>query len=227
MSNPHLPPDYIDNLRDIYPDNLLDAYIEGRFVNLTSGTIYIGFDRKTHNSEEVEREGEPLFIGMDFNVGKMSAVIHVKRDGAPVAVGEITSGYDTPDMITIIKNRYPGHGICVYPDASGDSRKSNDANKTDISLLEEAGFSIMAPNKNPPVRDRVNAMNGAFKSGYKVNVDRCPVYTRCLEQQVYGKDGTPDKSQGLDHLPDGAGYFIHYEYPLIKPAISMKMEMAY
>jgi hypothetical protein len=36
-SNPHLPDGYIDSLKDIYPSQLLDAYLEGKFVNLTSG----------------------------------------------------------------------------------------------------------------------------------------------------------------------------------------------
>ena len=226
-SNPHLPPDYIDSLRNIYPSHLLDAYIEGLFVNLTTGTVYIGFDRKTCNSTEVELSGEPLFIGMDFNVGNMSAVVHVKRNGAPVAVGEITAGYDTPDIIRTIKSRYPGHGVCVYPDSSGGSRKSVDASKTDISILKEAGFMVIAPNKNPPVKDRINAMNAAFGNGYQVNIDRCPMYARCLEQQTYNVRGEPDKTQGLDHLPDGGGYFIHKEYPIIKPATKINIGFTY
>lgn len=218
-SNPHLPPDYIQSLRDIYPEHLLDAYLEGHFVNLTTGTVYIGFNRVTHNTHETEKTGEPLFVGMDFNVGNMSAVIHVKRSGKPIAVAEVTKGYDTPDMVRILKERYPGHGIYVYPDASGDSRKSADASKTDLSILKSSGFSVIAPKKNPPVRDRINAMNAAFGNGYLVNVDRCPMYARCLEQQAYNDRSEPDKSQGLDHLPDAAGYFIHKDYPLIKPVI--------
>ena len=225
-SNPHLPDGYIQSLRDIYPEHLLNAYLEGQFVNLTSGTIYIGFDRHKNCTYEVEQPGEPLYIGMDFNVGNMSAVIHIKREGKPVAVGEITKAYDTPDICQVIKDRYAGHTIHVYPDASGGSRKSVNASTSDIQILRDHKFSVHAPNKNPAVRDRINAMNAAFGHGYKVNPDRCPGYVRCLEQQAYGSNGEPDKSQGLDHLPDGGGYFIHKDYPVNRPVIVTSVQGA-
>lgn len=221
-SNPHLPEGYVDSLKDIYPAHLLDAYIEGNFVNLTTGTIYIGFSRTKNNTSITEEKGEPLYVGMDFNVGNMSAVIHVKREGKPIAVAEVTKGYDTPDMCRILKERFSDHQILVYPDASGNSRKSNDASKTDIQIIKDHGFLIRAPQSNPPVRNRINAMNAAFGNGYLVNTDRCPEYTRCLEQQAYGKNGEPDKTQGLDHLPDGGGYFIHHDYPIVRLTAKVK-----
>lgn len=227
-SNPHLPVDYVDNLRAMYPTNLLDAYIEGRFVNLTSGQVYTAFDRQRCHTNLTIQPHDHLHIGMDFNVGNMSAVFHVKRDGKPKAVAEITKALDTPHMIRLIKERYPDHPISVYPDSSGGSRKSNNAGETDLKLLRDAGFSVYAPKANPPVRDRINSMNAAFsKGGYEVNTDLAPEYTKCLEQQAYDKFGDPDKTQGLDHLPDGAGYYIHYEHPLIKPAMTISMKSAY
>jgi len=229
-SNPHIGDDYIENLRREYPPHLLDAYIDGHFVNLTSGSVYVGFDRREHGSDAIEDGREPLYIGMDFNVGQMAAVIHVKRQGEPHAVDEVVGAYDTPDMIDVIQSRYgkPGRSIVVYPDASGGSRKSVDASKTDLKLLKQAGFRVSAPKKNPGVRNRINCMNAAFRNkGYRVNPDRCPVYTRCLEQQAYNDRGEPDKSQGLDHHPDAAGYFIAQDYPIIRYAREINMGMAF
>lgn len=226
-SNPHLPDGYIDSLRDIYPESLLQAYLEGEFVNLTSGTVYHTFSRELNNTDITEQRGEHLHIGMDFNVQNMSAVVHVIRDGDPVAVGELTGVLDTPAMIELIKDRYAGHKISVYPDASGGSRKTVDASTSDLALLKQAGFAVEVDKSNPSVRDRVTAMCSAFCNAkgerrYRVNVRRCPIYAACLEQQAYDKHGAPDKTQGLDHAPDAGGYFIAKRYPINKPKAGMK-----
>ncbi|MCS5948225.1 hypothetical protein LNP05_14995 [Klebsiella pneumoniae subsp. pneumoniae] len=78
--------------------------------------------------------------------------------------------------------------------------KSNNASKTDIEQLRQAGFNVIVDDANPPVKDRINSMNAMFCNGngdrrYKVNVARCPVYADCLEQQVWDKNGEPDKKE--------------------------------
>lgn len=237
----NLPDDYIPSLLASYPPELIKAYLRGQFTNLTSGTIYHQFDRRLNNCTDEEQPGEPLFIGMDFNVGKMAAIIHVKRDGLPRAVRELVKVYDTPAMIKRIQEefwRYEGgryvssRQIYVYPDASGDSRKSNCASLTDIAQLREAGFSVMVNAANPPVKDRINSMNAMFCNAlgerrYLINVQRCPVYTESLEQQVWDKNGEPDKKADNDHPNDGGGYFIVKDYPIVKPAYSITMDTTF
>ncbi|RQA18474.1 hypothetical protein IPC507_28375 [Pseudomonas aeruginosa] len=136
-------------------------------------------ERTLNASQETVQPGETLFVGMDFNVGKMAAVVHVKRLGLPHAVDEIVNGYDTPDMIRQIKERFwlyadgdyrPTRQIRIYPDASGDSRKSVRASETDIALLKQAGFIVSAPAANPPVKDRINSMNAMFCNATEANV---------------------------------------------------------
>jgi hypothetical protein len=215
----NLPDDYIDSLLESYPDNLIAAYIDGEFTNLQSGSVYPMFDRFENRSTATLEFNEPLHIGMDFNVLKMAAVVHVIRDGLPIAVDEITDGRDTPYMIDLFEQRYKGHHITVYPDASGGSTSSKGASLSDISLLRTAGYSISAPKANPPIRNRVIAMNAMFCNAvdqrrYKINSEKCPHYTEALEQQAYDKNGEPDKSTGHDHIADAGGYFIHQRYPL-------------
>lgn len=221
-TNPYLPQDYVDSLYSTYPPQLVKAYINGLFVNLFSGSVYI-FDRNKNGCTEEIATGEDLHIGMDFNVNKMATVIHVIRQDESgrdhaLALDEIMGCTDTPDVINAIKGRYGGdHKITVYPDASGGSRDTRNASRSDISLLKLAGFKVDAPKANPLVRDRVLAVNHGLRNyKYWVNIGRCPETAACLEQQVYAESGAPDKSQGKDHAPDALGYFINRKFPVVK-----------
>lgn len=219
MSNAaNLPEGYIDSLRSSYPANLLQAYLDGEFVNLTAGSVYAEFDRMLNACTTTIQTSEPLHIGMDFNVGRMSAAVAVLREDCPHFADELTGILDTPTMIAVIKARYVGHAIYIYPDASGGNRKSNNASESDIALLRAAGFTVLAPSANPPVKDRVMAMNQAIHSEgarrLKVNVDKCPGIVEGLEKQAYDKNGDPDKTGGLDHMNDACGYLVHYRWPV-------------
>lgn len=226
----HLPDDYIDSLLESYSAELVQAYLMGNFVNLTTGTVYSSFCRKANHTDCLPYGGEELHIGMDFNVGKMSAVIHVERMDGPRAVGEIFGKQDTADMIAEIEALYAGHTITVYPDASGKNRSTasratiEEELKNDIALLEAAGFYVEVGNSNPRIKARVTAMNTAFCNAtgvrlYLVNTKACPEYTKCLEQQAYDDNGMPDKTAGLDHMNDAGGYYISRAHPVNRPTI--------
>lgn len=221
----NLPPGYIDSLRNSYPPNLLAAYLDGEFVNLTAGSVYPEFDRALNATDDTIQPSEPLHIGLDFNVGQMAAVVFVLRNGEPRAVDELTGLLDTPAMIAAIKSRYVGHSILVYPDSSGGSRDTRNASESDIALLRAAQFSVLAPSANPAVKDRIMALHGLIHSDGKrrllVNVDRCPVFVEALEKQAYDKNGQPDKTTGHDHVNDAAGYFAHYRYPIASRAMGL------
>jgi len=220
----NLPVGYIEGLEADYPAALAQAYLMGEFVNLTSGSVYAEFGRMLNGCDTTIGPSEPLHIGMDFNVGKMFATVNVLRDGNPHAVDEFSGLLDTPAMIAAIKSRYTGHAVIVYPDASGASRKSNNASESDIALLRQARFTVMVPSSNPAVKDRILAMNQMIQSAGNrrmfVNADKCPLLVEALEKQAYDKKGEPDKSSDLDHPCDAQGYFIHYRYPVRSRDIS-------
>jgi len=209
---------YIQGLREQYTEEQLRAYLNGEFTNLTEETTYYKFDRYVNHSDEKARKLEPLYVGMDFNIGNMSAVIHVKRD-IPIAVDECTNVYDTEDMCKLLITKYPENKITVYPDASGKHRSTN-ATKTDLQIIREFGYNVKAKNSNPLVSDRVKNMNRMFCNGngfigYKVNTTLCPEYTEALEKMA-NKNGVPDKTSGFDHITEAGGYFLYYEYPIKK-----------
>lgn len=247
--NIHLPQDFIDLLRSQYPENLIEAYLNGEFVNLTSGAVYRSYSRTANGSKEEVRPDDELIIGMDFNVTKMAAVVYVRRQRVEIveiedtesgdvqtskilheeihAVDEFVDLFDTPEMIEAIQERYPDHcdgnRIWIYPDSSGKSRKTVDASTSDIAQLEDAGFYVEYDGTNPPVKDRIIAMNTMMRNSlgqrhYFVNEKKCPTLAKCLEQQVYDlKKGEPDKTAGVDHMNDAAGYPIAYLFPVVRP----------
>jgi len=227
----NLPAGYIESLVETYPDQLISAYLRGQFVNLTSGRVYPNYERIKNVSFETVDGFEPVHIGMDFNVGKMAAVVHVTRGENIHAVDELFKLADTPAMIEAIKQRYPDNPVNVYPDSSGKNTSSKNASESDIGLLEQAGFSVHYESQNPRIKDRVLAMNRQFGDEnhvgrYHVNVAWCPSYVKCLEQQAYNPTTSePDKANDLDHLPDAGGYYIANVRPIIKPVLTHDIRM--
>lgn len=216
----NLPDDYIPSLKASYPSNLIAAYLDGEFVNLTSGAVYPEFSRQENATTEEIGSGEPLHIGVDFNVYNCTAIVGVIRNNQPFVLDEITGMRDTPAVCDSIKQRFPGHHITVYPDASGQSNKTVNASLSDLQILRDAGFTVRVNKTNPLVKDRVASVNAQILSGdgarkLRVNVNKCPVVTECLEQQVYDKNGEPDKTTGKDHANDALGYFVTHNWPII------------
>jgi hypothetical protein len=215
--NYHLPQDYIDNLRNSYSAQEIEAYINGEFVNLTSGTVYYGFDRKLNHTDKTasdfiiknqHKELRPvLHIGCDFNVGQTSGMVCVVKDSIVYVVDEFTELRDTEALIQAIKARYNGYKVVMYPDSSGKSG-STATTVSDIAQLKLAfgGTNVKYPTKNPKILNRVKSLNARILNSNNerrlfVNTDMCPTLTECLEQQTYDKGGLPDKSNNLDHPP--------------------------
>ncbi len=221
----NLPDGYIDSLRRSYPSQLIAAYLEGQFVNLTAGAVYPDFGREANHTDEVIAEGEDLHIGLDFNVYNCTAAVGVIRFGAPKILAELVKMRDTPHVIETIKEKFAGHKITIYPDASGNSNKTVNATESDILLLQRAGFTVLVPTKNPFVKERVMSVNALICNSLGartllVNTRLAPTVTECLEQQIYDKNGEPDKTEDKDHAPDALGYFLHYRWPIVKPKSS-------
>ncbi len=221
--NPFLKQDYIEDLYENYPEQLVEAYVNGRFVNLTSGRVYYSYDRKENRSDRVAKDEDALHIGADFNVGRMAATVHVMEGDRSDCVGEFSGLFDTPDLIRAIQNRYPvqcnAGRVYLYPDPSGKAREAVNASLSDHILLRQAGFAVYAPTSFIPIKDRVASLNARFcnAAGTRltfVNDREAPRIAEALEQQVYDSNEMPDKSSGHDDISDSFGYFNHYHFPI-------------
>jgi hypothetical protein len=216
VDNPHLPQDFIERLKANYDPSLLQAYLNGEFTNLTTGQVYDRFDRAKHVITDIPNvEDEPLRVGVDFNIGNMSAVIAVRLGNQLLLIDEVSGAHDTDALAQEIRRRFPDRRVYAYPDASGGNRSTN-ASQTDIQILESYGFTNQSPRSNPPVRDRVAAVQALLENGkgeVRLQVAaNCKRTIECLELQSYTEKGDPDKDAGYDHMNDGLGYLVWREF---------------
>ena len=215
-----VPPEEIDAARvELDPRSFRQEY-EASFESMT-GLVYQNFDRKVHIREDLKDLGAELLIGMDFNINPVSAVVAIKAGDQLHVFDEIAlSNSNTQRMCDEIKRRYPKRVIKVYPDPSGKARKTSAAaGQTDFTILEAAGFKVIAPRKAKNVSDRVNEVNALLtnaKGEHRLFIAKaCPKLIHCLEGLTYREDTMePDKRLGLDHLPDSLGYLVGGVFPL-------------
>lgn len=215
----HVPDDAIRQIFQNYTPQQARAYVAGEFVNFNSGSVYSEFDRTENASPLMLRdlpEEEPLYVGIDFNIGGMSAVViggfgenkldelgRFRAQRRYVIVDEKIGAQNTADMIDVLKTHYKGRKVIVCPDTSGKARHTS-ANQTDLSLLKQAGYELKYDAKAPPIRDRVNTVNARFcnAEGERklfVNTSAAPLTTKCLEQQAYDEVGLPQKGIKIDN----------------------------
>lgn len=218
VDNPYLREGYADQIRSNYDPVLAEMYLNGEFVSLSQHKVYSFFDRTKHHTDRPIKQGERLHVGIDFNIGGCCAVVFAIDDGVPVAVSEFVAN-DTADFVNHLA-RFAGHHITVYPDASGKAARTNSA-RSDVQIIEQAGFNVDCPRMNPAVRDRVNAVNALLSHNkMMVNTVNCPALTDALEAQGYTDKGEPEKFNdhpAIDDYNDAMGYFIHRRYPIERP----------
>jgi len=183
-----------------------------------SGIIYHTFteDNMQPNTFPIEQL-RTLHIGMDFNNSPMSAVISY-IDGNKLQIIDFIEIYqsNTYEMIQEIKTRYPNRNYVCYPDASGSHRSTN-SNQSDHIILANNGFKLVVGKTNPPVLDRINAVNSLLcnaKGERNLLIDpKCSKIREMFIKMSY-KEGTriPDKDNILDHAADAVGYLVYQNF---------------
>ncbi len=220
--NPFLESDYIDSLLEEYPENLIQAYLHGKFVNLTANSVYPDFDRKICNTTKTidNFPQHYLHIGVDFNIGKTTGVVIIIDKGIPYILDEITGQRDVVELINTINERYGNRAKFIYPDASGVQERANAGKSEIVQLVTAFGRQYIKYRKqHPRVKDRVASVNAVIKNGkgvrkLQVNIEKCPITTDSFEQQVYTKAGEPDKEHDNDHPMDATGYCLFFRMPI-------------
>ena len=224
--NTYLPEAYIKLLESNYDENLLKAYRDGEFVNLSALSTYHSFNREKNVKEVKYNPKKPIHIGQDFNTDPLCAVLWQEYHEQPnirVFKTYSLSHAGEGDLLTErlceqIKQEYPNNTYYSYPDATGRSKHSSSA-YSDIDILRRH-FKVRVKHINPLVVNRVNAMNKALQDNMIIDPS-CIDLINDLER-VTNKPNTReiDKSnKTLTHLTDALGYSVEWLYPVKKPKL--------
>jgi hypothetical protein len=197
------------------PEAERNRFLLGMYSDESDGQAYYAFRRDEH-VRNTDRQPGTLFIGMDFNVDPMTAVIGQYYNGKFHIHDEIfLRNSDTFKMADELKKRnYRG---TVIPDSTGSNRKTSGI--TDHQILLDAGFRIPYV-LNPHQSDRVNNINRLFTSNRIIINPRCEKLINDLERVSWKDNKLNQKTDKLlTHVSDCLGYLCwklapieeHYE----------------
>ena len=194
-----------------------------------AGRVYYPFERKEHVGSYKFDPRLPIWIGMDFNIDPMSAVIlQPQANGELWAVDEVVLfGSNTEQMSSSLDKKFwrEQKQITLYPDPAAGQRQ-HARGETDLDILREGGFKkIKYRRKNPLIVDRVNAVNRLLRTAsgnIRLRIDgKCKHLIDALEQTIYKKGSKEvDKDAGTEHSADALGYPIELEYPVRKVEVA-------
>ena len=186
----------------------------------TGNRVAYNFDRKIH-VKQAEELSPNLFWGIDFNVDYMSAVLGCEySNGSIHYFHEIRlSNSNTEQMAIEMKKIAPN--VNVYPDSAGSAR-STTSNRSDHMILTDHKYNVIAKKANPPIIDRINALNRMLKDAngkIRMTVDpSCTYLIKDLEQCQRDRAGKIEKNKdiSLTHALDACSYYIALKHPIVK-----------
>lgn len=217
--NVFIDPDYVRQLEQNYDKVMLQAYLEGKFVNMNGAMFYYAFTRAKNCNNEIKWNREKhrqIDICVDFNVQRMTSSAWYHEDG-PKAFDEmvIPDNADTNKMCLMWKARgYTPDVSTVFPDPSGNSRSTKGL--SDVKIIESHGYRVRFKPRAPGFRDRQLCVNNLLDKGLQINPEKCPTLLRDyegVEQDVATHEKIKDNPE-LTHASDGADYMLDILYPL-------------
>lgn len=223
ITSPFIPPEEIASAKKDMDEKVFSQEFLASFECM-SGRVYYCFDRKIHTGPIYKFDpSKPIYIGMDFNITPMTAVIlQPQFNGELWAVDEIVlHNSSTAEMADEIERRYWRYAdkINIFPDPASNYRSSA-RGESDIDILRQKGFNkVFFRKRHPHVQDRINAVNKMLKSAdgsvrLFIN-DKCKHLIDSFEQTLYKENSKEvDKTQNKEHITDAIGYCIEYTNPI-------------
>jgi len=216
----NVPSAEIESAKADLDERTFEQEYQARFVNY-SGIIYYGFKREESVARHTDDIGV-IHVGMDFNIDPMSAVLMARHGDTLHVFDEIVLfGSNTDEMVDEIRQRYGRQSrVIIYPDPASRQRKTSAGGRTDLSILQNAGFEVRAKTSHSQIRDRINAVNARLQSSNgkrRLYVDpKCKKVIESLERHTYKEGTSQPEKDGFDHMNDALGYAVDYLFPIKK-----------
>lgn len=190
------------------------------------GATYYGFTDKNVDPEKcVYDKSAPVYVGVDFNVNPMTAILcHIVDDKIYVFREYFLNNSNTRHLCEKICIDYPDVGMFdITPCQSSSARQTvADIGITDIRIMQavfnEHGrkVSVHKRTKNPRIVDRVNVTNSLLEHGRLYITDQAKQLRKDWEHLSW-KDGTRDldlKDPMRGHISAACDYLCEYWFPI-------------
>jgi hypothetical protein len=203
--NTALTPSYYADLCSKYTENERKAFLEGEFINLTSGRVYGEYDQKIHMVNVGQGEFKEIWVGQDFNTGFSKAVVGAMIDDVLVII-KTYSFKSIGDAPSILRTDFPTAKITWYPDATAKEIFMGYMKEIRMYDIEIRMFPM-----NPGITDRVMLVNKMFRMGYLKlsNDESVQPLDMALKTRIFDDSGKPEKGKGekaTDHVCDPLDY---------------------
>jgi hypothetical protein len=220
--NPFNPKEYLDSLRDVYPDEArFRMYVMG-IASALAGTIYTQLREHHFRPLENVLNGE-TFLMWDFNVDCMVTLVanwiggsggHIHVWGEVVTTGGTTTDVHARRVADFLQNKgvaqrgdtMLGHTRQLFSsvtadqieaicDAAAKQRKTSSIH-TDEDLVRQCGFKPILTGSNPPVSERVQCMQYALtKNRVFIDEKGAPKCAKAIREHAYKKNSDPPEPQ--------------------------------
>lgn len=215
----------LESDRATWSKQLFDQEYGAQFL-ANVGAVYVDFAPAIHCLPGIEFNAKlpEFYVGQDFNAGHYCAVIGQRQNGRIEIVDEVVTRTHIWDHVDALKRYFADRGVDhrkrvrVFTDASGDYNVTGGKTTVDTPILEAAGFNCEHDHRNPPLIDRVHAVQSVLMPGSGkpklVISDRCHELRHAFMTQRFDSYGRPQKGNGLDDILDAGGYMVWGLEPL-------------
>ena len=238
-NNIHLPPHFIESMKESFDEEYYKINVLGEFGDYSSGLVVKGFSEEN----KLKLKYNPnltLHLTCDFNVDPMCwALAHKDEDNVYFFDEIVIENTSTQQCIEEFIRRYPKHksDIIINGDASGDNR-STQSEYTNYAIIKKALYNygydkvkFKLRDYNPPILSRISAFNARVKnSNNERHLFIDPRKCKWILYNIYNlsfKEGTsivnvPTHNQiktnrdfkFLEHPFDAISYLVEYYWKL-------------